>query len=131
MKRESQPKDIDDYLKRIPRDNRIALENLRKTIRSVAPDAMETISYGMPAFKYHGPLVYFAAFKEHVSFFVGSKATTKQFSKDLSRFDISPGTIRFTPEHPIPAALVKRIVKARIIENETRAQKKKQIKRIN
>ena len=101
---------------------RAALQNLRKTIKATAPDAEEVISYSMPAFRYQGMLVYYAAFKDHCSFFVGSVATQRKFAAALKTFAARKGTIHFTPERPLPAELVKRIVKARISENEARAR---------
>ncbi|HNG44023.1 MAG TPA: DUF1801 domain-containing protein, partial [Cyclobacteriaceae bacterium] len=98
---------------------REALEKLRAQIKAAAPKAEESISYGMPAYKYKGPLVYFGAFKKHCSFFPGS-STIIANQKELKGFTVAKGTIQFTPEKPLPAALVKRIVKERIRENETR-----------
>jgi uncharacterized protein YdhG (YjbR/CyaY superfamily) len=74
----------------------------------------------MPAYKLNGPLVYFAAFKSHCSFFPGSKRIVKRFGKELSPFHATGGTIRFSPDHPLPSSLVQRIVRARIKENEAR-----------
>jgi uncharacterized protein YdhG (YjbR/CyaY superfamily) len=74
----------------------------------------------MPAFKHQGPLVYYAAFKDHCSFFPASVAVMRRFAAPLRRYDTSKGTIRFPAAEPLPAALVRRIVKARIAENEAR-----------
>ena len=104
----------------MPPDKRALLQNLRKTIKAAVPEAEEVISYGMPAFRLHGMLVYYAAFKDHCSFFVGSKATLRKFSKELEPFAAGKGTVHFTSENPLPTALVKRIVKARVLENEAR-----------
>lgn len=106
---------VDDYLAIVPEDARAALEKLRRTIRAAAPKADECISYGMPAYKYHGPLVYFAAFKDHCSFFPGG--LVEKFKSDLKGYPISKGTIRFSVDKPLPATLVKKIVKARIAQN--------------
>lgn len=110
---------VDAYLEAQSPEFREALETLRAQIKAAAPKAEETISYGMPAYKYKGPLVYFGAFKKHCSFFPGS-ATILANQKDLKGFTVAKGTIQFTPEKPLPAALVKRIVKERIRENEAR-----------
>ena len=118
------PKDIDAYLASVPGDKRVILEDLRRTIRAAAPDAEETISYRMPAFRQDGTLVYFAAFDDHCSFFPGSVVTQRKFAKELKPFAAGKGTIHFTPDHPLPAALVTRIVKARVAENEARAAAK-------
>ncbi len=119
------PDDVDGYLAALPIAQRRALEKLRKTIKAAAPKAQECISWRMPAYKYLGFLVFFAAFKNHCSFFVASTALMKKLGKELSPYETSAGTIHFTPEKPLPATLVKKIVKARIKENQLR----KQIKR--
>jgi uncharacterized protein YdhG (YjbR/CyaY superfamily) len=117
-------KDVNAYIEAAPGGSQKGLRALRRAIRAAAPQAEETISYGMPAYKHHGQLVYFAAFKDHCSFFPGSKAMLKIFSKELKPFDASGGTIRFTPEKLLPATLVRKIVKARVAENELRRKKK-------
>jgi uncharacterized protein YdhG (YjbR/CyaY superfamily) len=86
--------------------------------------AEETISYGIPAFKYHGPLVFFAAFKNHCSFFGVSKLLIEKFSGELEPYDVSGTTIHFSAQNPLPATLVKKIVKARIEQNEARVRHK-------
>lgn len=108
---------VDDYLEALPAEDRAALARLRKVIRSAAPGAEETISYQMPTFKYHGPLVAFAAFKDHLSFFVMSTSVANAYRDQLEGYDTSKGTIRFQPDEPLPASLVKGLVKARIEEN--------------
>ncbi len=118
-------KSVDDYLAAVPEEARAVLEALRRTIRDAAPKAEEAISYQIPAFKYHGPLVFFAAFKNHCSFYVASKSVMKTFSSELKPYDTSGTTIHFSAENPLPATLVKKIVKARIEENEARAKKRK------
>lgn len=110
---------VDAYLEAQTPAFRKALKTLRTQIKAAAPKAEESISYGMPAYKYKGPLVYFGAFKNHCSFFPGSSSIL-QNEKDLKGFTVAKGTIQFTPEKPLPAALIKRIVKERIRENETR-----------
>ena len=120
---------VDEYLAAVPPEPRTALEKLRKTIRAAAPQATEAISYGMPAFKYHGALVYYAAFQKHCSFFPASAAVIRANARELARFETAKGTIRFTPDHPLPAALVRQIVRARMKENEERQKKKQSRKR--
>ncbi len=111
---------VDAYLAKVPPAMRKALDSLRKTIRAAAPDAEETISYQMPAFRYEGNLVYYAAFSDHCSLFIGSVVTQRKFAAELKTFAAGKGTVHFTPDHPLPAALVTRIVKARVAENEAR-----------
>ena len=116
------PKDVDEYLASIPKEQRAALEKLRRTIRSVAPNATEKISYQMPTFTYNGPLVAFAAFKEHCSFFPMNSSLLKKYKDELRPYSLSTGTIRFTIEEPLPVSLVKKFVKIRVKENEARAK---------
>jgi len=118
------PKDVDTYLASVPKEARAALGRLRKIIRATAPKATETISYGIPTYKYRGMLVAFAAFKNHCSFFPGA-AAVKANENELKPYGISKGTIRFPADTPLPAVLVKRLVKARIKENEARSASKR------
>jgi uncharacterized protein YdhG (YjbR/CyaY superfamily) len=112
-------KPVDDYLSRVPKEFRAALNSLRATIAAAAPDATETISYQMPAFRYRGrSLVGFAAFKDHCSFFPMSTKVLDKYSEELGSFRTSKGTVQFTPETPLPGFLVKKIVKARMREIE-------------
>jgi uncharacterized protein YdhG (YjbR/CyaY superfamily) len=115
----SPAKTIEEYLKALPEDIRMTLDKLYKAIKSAAPNAEEVISYGMPAFKHYGMLVYFAAFKDHCSFFPGS-AQIVQLHDELKSFKTSKGTIQFNVDKPLPVALVKKIVRARMEENEAR-----------
>lgn len=115
--------DVDEYLARVPKDARVTLEKLRQTIRAAAPKAVEVISYQIPMFKYHGMLAAFAAFKDHCSFFPGA-AVIEAHKDELSRYDTSKGTIRFPAGKPLPAALVKKLVKARIKQNEAKASRR-------
>ncbi len=115
------PKDTDEYLAAIPEPARSTLKKIRAAIRSAVPaEASEAISYGMPSFKYKGALVWFAAFSDHCSFFPGSGRVIATFQDELKKFQTSKGTIRFPMDKPLSAALVKKIVKARIAENERR-----------
>jgi uncharacterized protein YdhG (YjbR/CyaY superfamily) len=117
-------KTVDAYLAALPRKERAVLQELRETIRSAAPQAEEVISYRIPLFKHHGHLVGFAAFKNHCSLFVTNSAVRDQFAKELEPYKVEGTTIRFTVDNPLPAALVKRIVKSRIAENEARAARR-------
>lgn len=114
---------VDEYLADVPEKQRAALEKLRKIIKAAAPGSAEIISYRIPFFKYKGQmLVAFAAFKNHFSFFPGSRVL-RDIDADLEGYSLSAGTIRFTPDKPLPATLVKKIVKARIKENGEKAEK--------
>ena len=118
------PTTHDEYLASVPSDTRATLQTLRKTIRSAAPDAEEVISYQMPAFRHHGMLVYYAAFRDHCSLFVGGEAREK-FAAELKPCAGGKGTVQFTTQRPLPAGLVRRIVKARVAENEARVAAKR------
>jgi len=111
---------IDDYLAAVPEKMRGALENLRKTIKAAAPEATETISYRIPTFKHQGPLVAFSAATNHCAFHLMSPSLMAERKEELKGYDTTTATIRFTPDKPLPAALVNGIVKARIAENEAR-----------
>jgi uncharacterized protein YdhG (YjbR/CyaY superfamily) len=115
------PKDIDEYLAGVPEPARTTLSKVRAVIRSVIPkEATETISYGLPTFKYKGALVAFAAFKNHCSLFPMSKAVIEAFKEELKGFHASKGTLHFPLDKPLPAALLKKMVKMRIAQNEER-----------
>lgn len=117
----SQFKTIDEYIATFPKDIRDVLEQLRRVIRESAPKAEEAISYGMPAFKLNGrSLVFFAAWKDHIGFYPGGPSAIEAFKKELAPFKQSKGTIQFPLNKPIPLGLVKKIVKFRIKENESR-----------
>ena len=112
------PTSVEDYLAALPEAQRAALEKLRTTIKAAAPEATETISYQMPAFKLHGRfLVWYAAFKDHCSLFPASAKVLDAHGEALRDYFSGKGTLRFTADKPIPAALVKKIVKTRIEEN--------------
>lgn len=111
-------KTIDDYLSGLNVSQRSALEKLRKTILAAAPKAEECISYGLAAFRLNGrALVAFGGWADHCAFYPMSSGTVQSFQDQLKDFETAKGTIRFSPENPLPAALVKKIVKARIAEN--------------
>ena len=119
MKKTAAPKNMDEYLAGVPEPARTTLNKVRASIRSaVPPEATEGISYGMPAFKYKGSLVAFAAFSNHCSLFPMSLAVMDAFKKELKAFDTTKGTIHFPMDKPLPAALVKKLVKARIAEKD-------------
>ncbi len=111
-------KTIDEYLAALSDDKRAALEKLRKTIKAAAPKAEECISYQLPAFRLDGKmLVAFGATANHCAFYPMSSSTVEAHEDDLKGYDTNKGTIRFQPDHPLPAALVRKLVKARIAEN--------------
>ena len=114
-------KNIDEYLFDIPENQRLALEEIRQIIRETAPDAEEVISYGMPAFKYYGMLVYFAAFKNHCSLFAANATMIEDLYPELKAYKTSKGTIQFTPEKPLPVGLVQKIILSRMKENKEKA----------
>ena len=116
-------KTVDAYLAALPEEARATLEKIRKAIKAAAPKATEVISYQIPMYKQHGMLVGFAAFKDHCSFFPGAKPVAT-YKDELKAYETSKGTIRFPIGKPLPVALVKRLVKARIAENEKRASEK-------
>ena len=108
---------VDEYLATLSDDQRAALEKLRQTIRAAAPNAEECISYQLPAFRLNGMLVAFGATANHCAFYPMSASAVAAHKGDLKDYDTSKGTIRFQPDHPLPAALVRKLVKARIAEH--------------
>ncbi len=107
---------VDDYIEAFPRDVQRVLEELRATIRSAAPGATEMISYQMPAFKLKSVLVYYAAFKDHVSLFPKASGVAA-FKDELAGYKVSKGTVQFPLDKPIPLDLVRRIVRFRVKED--------------
>jgi len=118
------PKDIDAYIAGFPPAVRETLIKMRRTIREAAPGAEERIGYMMPAFALNGPLVYFAAFKDHIGFFPASTGV-EAFKKELVAYETSKGTVRFPLNKPVPLGLIARIVKFRVRENRARADAKR------
>jgi uncharacterized protein YdhG (YjbR/CyaY superfamily) len=113
----ARPKTVNEYLARLPDDQRAALQKLRRDIKSAAPKAVGGISYGVPAFRHGRMLVGFGAAKNHCAFFLMSSTTVEAHQNELKDYDTSKGTIRFAPEKPLPVRLVKKLVKARLAEN--------------
>jgi uncharacterized protein YdhG (YjbR/CyaY superfamily) len=112
------PKTINEYLAGVNDDQRAALEKLRKTIQGAAPRAEECISYQLAAFRLHGKmLVGFGATAKHCAFYLMSSSTVEAHQDELRNYDTSKGTIRFPADKPLPAPLVRKLVKARIAEN--------------
>jgi uncharacterized protein YdhG (YjbR/CyaY superfamily) len=115
--------DVDAFLAALPADTRAALENLRRAIRAATPGAEESINYGVPAFKYRGrPLVSFGAAKSHCSFYVQSPAVMEAHRDELASYGTSKGTVRFTPDAPLPDALIAKLVRARTAETDATAK---------
>ena len=115
---------VEEYLAAVPEPARGTLLKIRATIRAAVPAAAtEGISYGMPAFRYKGPLVGYAASQEHCGLYPMNPAVIVQFQDELKAYSTSKGTIRFAVDKPLPAALVKKIVKARVAENEAKGRK--------
>ncbi len=108
----TRPGTVAGYLAALPADQRAALQRLRTLIHAAAPGAEECISYGVPAFRLDGKvLVWYAAASRHCSFFPG--ALVQDLASELEGFSTSKGTVRFQPDHPLPAALVRKLVRAR------------------
>jgi uncharacterized protein YdhG (YjbR/CyaY superfamily) len=108
---------IDEYLAGLSDEKRAALQRLRRIIRAAAPKAEECISYRVPTFKQNGMLVGFGASANHCTFFLMSTSIMTSCKKDLKNYETGRGSIRFQPDDPLPAALVRKLVKARIAEN--------------
>jgi uncharacterized protein YdhG (YjbR/CyaY superfamily) len=107
------------YLAKVPEPARSTLEKIRATIRSAVPaEATEGLSYGMPAFRYKGALVAYAAFKNHCSFFPMQASLIDEMKEELKGYRTSKGTLQFPVDKPLSTALVKKMVKARVAENE-------------
>ena len=116
-------KTVDDYLAAVPEPAHGTLQRVRAAIRSAMPaEATETISYGIPAFKYKGTLVCFAAFSKHCSLFPGA-SVIQAFKNELAGLRTSKGTIQFPVDKPLPATLVKKMVKARLAEKAGKKQR--------
>jgi uncharacterized protein YdhG (YjbR/CyaY superfamily) len=124
MKKSVVPKNIDEYLAGVPEPARSTLNSVRAAIHSaVPPEATEAISYRIPTFRYKGALLAFAAFSKHCSLFPMSLAVMETFKSDLKKFHTFKGTVHFPLDKPLPAAVVEKIVKARIAEKERKKKR--------
>jgi uncharacterized protein YdhG (YjbR/CyaY superfamily) len=113
------PKTVNEYLAAVPEPARSTLKKVRAAIRTASPaETIEVISYGMPMYKYNGMLIGFAAYPKHCSLFLSTPSLVKMFKDELSRYEILKGAIRFPTDKPLPASLVKKIVKARAAQND-------------
>jgi uncharacterized protein YdhG (YjbR/CyaY superfamily) len=120
------PNDIDAFLAGVPDAPRATLEKLRQMIRAAAPDATESINYGVPAFKYRGrPLVSFGLAKNHCAFYVQSPAVMDAHKAELAGYDTAKGTVRFAADSPLPDALVGKLVAARMAETDAASSRSK------
>ena len=124
MAKAQPPKDIDEYIARFPADVQAILEQVRTTIRTAAPEAKETISYQMPAFKQHGILVYFAVWKKHIGLYPPVSGD-KAIEKAIARYAGPKGNLQFPLDEPIPYDLIERIVKLRVRQDSAKAAAKR------
>lgn len=115
-------KNVNQYITSQPKDKQLLLKKIRKTIRDAAPKAEEIISYGMPAYRYHGTLVYFAGCKNHIGFYP-MPAAIRTFKKELMLYEQSKGAVQFPLDKPLPLELVKKIVRYRIKQNPSKTFK--------
>lgn len=116
MEKRPAPTNVDVYIGTFPQETQILLEQVRTTIKAAAPDAEEVISYGMPAYKQQGVLVYFAGYKNHIGFYA-TPTGHAEFEAELSKFKQGKGSVQFPIDKPLPLGLISRIVKFRILEN--------------
>ena len=120
----STPTNTDAYIAGFPADVQIILKQVRATIKKATPDAEETISYGMPAFKLNGKLlVYFAGYKNHIGFYATPTGHAK-FEKELSGYKQGKGSVQFLLNEPIPFDLIAKIVAFRVTESEAKPSRK-------
>jgi len=119
------PNTVEEYILDFPDEVQFLLNQVRSTIKQAAPDAEESISYGMPAYKTHGkPLVYFAGFKNHIGFYA-TPTGHEEFAKELSKYKQGKGSVQFPIDQPMPLDLIFQIVEFRVIENMEKAKAKK------
>jgi len=121
------PNSIDEYIADFPEEIQSLLNQIRSAIKQAAPDAEESIGYGMPAYKTHGkPLVYFAAFKNHIGFYA-TPTGHAEFAMELSKYKQGKGSVQFPIDQPMPLKLIAQIVEFRVIENQEKAKVKNRI----
>jgi uncharacterized protein YdhG (YjbR/CyaY superfamily) len=116
------PKDVDTYIAEAPKELQGKLKELRTAIKTTVPDAEERISYGMPYYDYKGRLAYFAAFKNHIGLYIPSPVIEEN-KRELKNYETSTGTVRFPNDTPLPIALIKKLIKARMKINEAKKRK--------
>jgi len=119
------PNNVDEYILDFPEDIQSLLNLVRSTIQQAAPEAEESIGFGMPAYKIHGkPLVYFAAFKNHIGFYA-TPTGHAEFAKELSKYKQGKGSVQFPIDQPMPLKLIGQVVEFRVIENQEKAKAKR------
>lgn len=118
------PKDVDEYISYFPKETQKLLKQVRAAIREAAPKAEEIISYGMPAYKLNGILVWFGAHTNHIGFYPHG-STMEKFKKELARYEQTKGSIHFPIDEPMPITLVKKMVKLRVAQHLQKAKEKK------
>lgn len=123
MKPTAIARNIEEYIQGFPPETREMLTRLWLTIKKAAPEAEEVISYQMPAFRFHGMLVYFAGYKSHIGFYPGA-AGIAAFKKEISGYKNAKGSVQFPLDEPLPLKLVTNIVKYRVKENLEKAKNK-------
>jgi len=121
---QTKPLTIAEYIAGFPEDVQVILENIRQTIRAVAPEARETISYGIPTFVHYGNLVHFAAFKRHIGFYPGSSGIA-HFKDEIAAYKNAKGSVQFPIDQPIPYDLIRRMTAFRVQENLAKSNMKK------
>jgi uncharacterized protein YdhG (YjbR/CyaY superfamily) len=117
-------KNVESYIRQFPPSTQALLQELRKTIRETAPEAEETISYNMPAYKLNGMLCYFAGYENHIGFYP-TASPIAFFENELNAYNTSKGTVQFPLNKPIPKTLVKKMVKFKLKENQLKAAARK------
>lgn len=122
MKRMPAAPDVDTYIAGFPPTTRRLLRQVRSLVKKTAPKATEGISYGIVGYKYHGMLIYFAAFARHIGLYPGAKAIV-HFRDRLTKYKTAKGTVQFPLESPLPLGLIRDIVRWRMRENEVKARK--------
>jgi uncharacterized protein YdhG (YjbR/CyaY superfamily) len=115
----TKPASVEEYIASFPPETQAILQEIRATIKKAAPDAEETISYGMPAFKWKGPLVYYAAYKTHIGFYPTATGIAA-FQKEIAQYKSSKGAVQFPVGQPVPLALIKKMVQFKLKENKSR-----------
>ena len=130
MAKPKKANDIADYISKFPADVQVILQKVRETIRHAAPEARETISYMMPAFKQHGILVYFAAWAKHIGMYPPISGN-KPLEKAIARYAGPKGNLQFPLDEPIPFDLIERLVKLRVKQDSAKAAEKRKKKSQN
>jgi uncharacterized protein YdhG (YjbR/CyaY superfamily) len=120
----AKPKNINEYITTFPLQTRKLLREMKATIKKAAPKAEEVISYGMPAFKFHGLLVWFAAYTRHIGFYPRVSAI-QAFKKEIAKYKNAKGSVQFPLHKPLPLALIKKMVQYRVKENLEKIKMKK------